>query len=52
MNKQDDLRHRHLMNRRAFVGMAAAGAASSFRACRGCAGCTKGQMSCSCMDCL
>ena len=28
MNKQDELRHRYLMNRRAFVGMAAASAAS------------------------
>ena len=28
MNKQDELRHRYLINRRAFVGMAAAGAAS------------------------
>jgi pimeloyl-ACP methyl ester carboxylesterase len=27
MNNQDELRHRYLMNRRAFVGMAAAGAA-------------------------
>jgi len=28
MNNQDEIRHRYLMNRRAFVGMAAAGAAS------------------------
>ena len=28
MNNQDEFRHRYLMNRRAFVGMAAAGAAS------------------------
>src|SRR6266576_324688 len=28
MNNQDELRHRYLMNRRAFVGMTAAGAAS------------------------
>jgi len=28
MNNQDELRHRYLVNRRAFVGMAAAGAAS------------------------
>jgi pimeloyl-ACP methyl ester carboxylesterase len=32
MNNQDELRHRYLMNRRAFVGMAAAGAASSLLA--------------------
>lgn len=32
MNNQDEIRHRNLMNRRAFVGMAAAGAASSLLA--------------------